>query len=191
MFCLSCGKEISDGAKFCSFCGVQQEDAESVKMYCAKCHKEFDTEMIFCDECGMKLSPKGHHGTTQPEAPPFNKQRSNKKQKPMEIGLASIYHGNKAIGMAMFSGTIYLYADRIETKAMLAESPSVFVKTEDIVDVSKGTFMLMWSSLILRLKSGEVFTITGAKVGSETINRAIKIINRGIFQALENNTKSN
>ena len=80
----------------------------------------------------------------------------------------------------MFSGTVYLYADRIETKAMLAGSPDVFVKMDDIAGVSKGSYMIIWSSLILRLKNGDIFTIAGATTGSETIDRAIKIINRCI-----------
>lgn len=173
MFCISCGKEIAEGSKFCSFCGAQQEkeEAKVQKMYCTKCRKEFDAEMMFCDECGMKLTS-------------FNAQETDGKL--MEIGMASIYRGNKSIGTAMLSGTVYLYADRIETKAMLGGSPDVFVKMEDIAGVSKGSYMIIWSSLILRLKNGDVFTIAGATTGSETIDRAIKIINRSISQAIDN-----
>lgn len=186
MFCISCGKEIAEGSKFCSFCGAQQEkeEAKVQKMYCTKCRKEFGAEMMFCDECGMKLSPNASFHAADSELTSFNAQETDGKL--MEIGMASIYRGNKSIGAAMFSGTVYLYADRIETKAMLAGSPDVFVKMEDIAGVSKGSYMIIWSSLILRLKNGDVFTIAGATTGSETIDRAIKIINRSIVQAIDN-----
>ena len=44
MFCVNCGAQLSDGAKFCSHCGVKQESSivktttnESAKLVPAKC----------------------------------------------------------------------------------------------------------------------------------------------------------
>lgn len=182
MFCISCGKEITEGSTFCNFCGAQQEKEKPKvqKMYCTKCRKEFDAEMMFCDECGMKLSSNVYFYAADSELTSFSFDAQSTDGKLMEIGMASIHRGNKSIGAAMFSGTVYLYADRIETQARLAGSPDVFVKMDDIAGVSKGSYMIIWSSLIIRLKNGDVFTITGATTGSETIDRAIEIINRCI-----------
>lgn len=210
MYCISCGKEIRDVATFCSYCGARQEKTKPAdeRMYCIRCEKEFDPDMMFCDDCGMKLTAKTQQRTVTLKeehsvAPRSAEKAAAKSQRSaavtkqehsadskngeslMEIGMASIYHGNKAMGSACFSGTVYLYEDRIETKGMLVNAPDVFVKMEEIAGVSKGTYMILWSSVILRLKNGEEFTIAGATTGAEAIDRAITIINRGVLKATE------
>ena len=148
------------------------------KMYCNRCQKEFDADMMFCDECGMRLSSNAN----------FNNEESCIDDgRLMEIAMASIYRGNTSIGTPIFAGTIYIYADRIERKAMLGDIRDVFVKMEDIVEVDKGNYMLVWSSLILKLSNGDVYTLSGATTGTETINRAYKIINDNIVQAAVDN----
>ena len=65
MYCISCGKEIRDGATFCSYCGARQEKTKPAdeRMYCIRCEKEFDPDMMFCDDCGMKLTAKTQQRT--------------------------------------------------------------------------------------------------------------------------------
>lgn len=185
MYCKACGKEIAKEAKFCSFCGtkLETEKPKIEKMICPKCNKEFDVEMMFCDECGARLIPDTQYNSGQEPShntySSFSEPQKNKDGKLMEM-MVSIYNGNRAIGVAIFSGTVYLYSDRIETKAMLAGAPEVFVRMDEISDVSKGSYMVIWSSIILRLKNGNVFTIAGAAPGSANIDRAIQVINNGI-----------
>ena len=51
MRCTKCGREASDGAKFCPNCGEKFSEAA----YCSKCGAKVDKEMIFCPECGNQL----------------------------------------------------------------------------------------------------------------------------------------
>lgn len=54
MTCGKCGKEVSDGAKFCGTCGafIQQE---KIVMVCPKCGFRTQEDMWYCEECGTLL----------------------------------------------------------------------------------------------------------------------------------------
>lgn len=53
MICRSCGKQLEDGTKFCSYCGAQQQG--NGKIRCHVCNAECDSDMIYCNSCGSKL----------------------------------------------------------------------------------------------------------------------------------------
>lgn len=55
--CIECGREIADGAKFCTYCGKNQ--AEQVPVSggadkCAKCKTPLKAGALFCSVCGTK-----------------------------------------------------------------------------------------------------------------------------------------
>ena len=61
MKCFDCGKELRDGAKFCSGCGKAQPIAQSAPapaaggVTCPKCGNVITTGKPFCSKCGTKL----------------------------------------------------------------------------------------------------------------------------------------
>ena len=59
MICNKCGKNVSDEAVFCSYCGnkteLQYEDLSV--LVCKQCKIHFDGGLSFCDRCGKKLVP--------------------------------------------------------------------------------------------------------------------------------------
>lgn len=58
--CVSCGKELATGSKFCKFCGAKQEQeapkpepaASADTVVCISCGKEIAANMKFCKFCG-------------------------------------------------------------------------------------------------------------------------------------------
>ena len=59
MKCTNCGKEISDGTKFCKYCGAQvkaQSDFNnSFTKICKKCGASLKEGTRFCDKCGTPV----------------------------------------------------------------------------------------------------------------------------------------
>ncbi|MBN1777452.1 MAG: SPFH domain-containing protein [Clostridiales bacterium] len=49
--CVSCGKRIAKGSKFCPHCGAAQSPQEKT---CTKCGAKMDADAKFCPECGQK-----------------------------------------------------------------------------------------------------------------------------------------
>jgi len=57
-FCLQCGNEIKEGAKFCAKCGVEVPatvQATPVEKKCASCGTVLKDGVKFCPKCGNKV----------------------------------------------------------------------------------------------------------------------------------------
>lgn len=77
MFCRNCGKQISDGVKFCSNCGMAQEisqpeiqDTQTVEQetrakLCKNCGVELNDGVKFCSECGTAIEARQTVASTQ------------------------------------------------------------------------------------------------------------------------------
>lgn len=52
MFCSHCGRQISDTANFCKYCGT---GTKPPKKTCPNCRHENDDNSIYCEECGTKI----------------------------------------------------------------------------------------------------------------------------------------
>ena len=98
----------------------------------------------------------------------------------MQINATSVYSGTKAAGVEILSGTIYIFADRIDTKSNISPSLKTFLKMSEIQSVSKSKYMHMWSSIVINLKNGDAYTLASASAGSAAIDRALQIINKNI-----------
>ena len=59
MRCEACGKEISDGARFCRFCGAKIEPPKPEKRFCAQCGAELGESAKFCKKCGAPAASAG------------------------------------------------------------------------------------------------------------------------------------
>lgn len=80
MYCQKCGKELSEGVRFCSGCGDAVSEAEissnrtqtdteySQVSFCTKCGKELSGDEAFCSSCGTQLVKRGY---TRDEAGTF------------------------------------------------------------------------------------------------------------------------
>ena len=58
--CPNCGKQLSEGALFCSGCGTKFEEnfvkiEKSVRVICSNCGTELDPDVAFCPNCGSKV----------------------------------------------------------------------------------------------------------------------------------------
>ena len=65
MICRNCGKEIINGAVFCSFCGVRTTESENQvqenndnqeSQHCKKCGAKLKNGAIFCNKCGVSVT---------------------------------------------------------------------------------------------------------------------------------------
>lgn len=70
MNCPKCGKEVTDGATFCKYCGSSISPRKQV---CQKCGKENDEDALFCEGCGSSL--------VQEEKVPAKKDPKKTKEK--------------------------------------------------------------------------------------------------------------
>ncbi|MBQ7485733.1 MAG: TM2 domain-containing protein [Oscillospiraceae bacterium] len=51
MVCVSCGKELADGAVFCPSCGAGQPKMK----LCKHCGQQIDAECVICPKCGRQV----------------------------------------------------------------------------------------------------------------------------------------
>ncbi len=49
LYCRNCGKEISDEASYCLYCGARQKD-----IFCRECGKKIPSNAVFCPHCGSR-----------------------------------------------------------------------------------------------------------------------------------------
>ena len=54
-YCRNCGKQISEGTKFCTGCGAPQVDDTPQTVFCRFCGSEIDSDCIICPKCGKQV----------------------------------------------------------------------------------------------------------------------------------------
>jgi hypothetical protein len=52
--CSRCGADLTSGARFCPFCGMEQKE-EPVAVFCEACGTELTPTQLFCHVCGKKI----------------------------------------------------------------------------------------------------------------------------------------
>lgn len=75
-FCISCGKEISSGARFCGLCGTEQ--LVNIKS-CKKCDRKLEENEKFCPDCGTSTA---HPPEKQAASKPSKSQSKEEKLTP-------------------------------------------------------------------------------------------------------------
>ena len=77
MNCKNCGKELREGAAFCSFCGTEVEKNQ----HCLYCGNEIDNEAAFCSHCGIPIkkdeAPKTVVENSEPELTDESESKEN------------------------------------------------------------------------------------------------------------------
>lgn len=58
MYCIHCGTENPDNAKFCNHCGIPLDATKTIKLRCERCgatmESDKDNVSIYCPHCGSK-----------------------------------------------------------------------------------------------------------------------------------------
>ncbi len=173
MFCTQCGKELREGALFCSNCGAPLAK-EPVGKVCPACGASAEEDMIFCDRCGSRLIRK----TGEPAAPvpplpvppapvppppvppepvPPTPVPPGPSRELVTMKMMSWYKGETKVGIAKASGTLTVFTDRVELKkqmgnAAAALSPIAFVA--GAAKAAKSAAEVFWMRDIVEAKEG-------------------------------------
>jgi len=213
MFCIKCGKELSQEARFCAYCGQAVQKPEPVVMLCPNCGREFDEDKIYCETCGYKLQPKGRQHTAKlqskkPQIPipvpkpavqpkPTPQPQPITQAAPMVLNLMSQYVGEPSVGVAKATGKLSIYPDRMvfdkqmgnalgnafglvgmlaaQKKAQKEGKQEIYLFS-DLAWVKRGKYAGTMPTLVIGLKTGEVFSFAGGAL-TQSIDRAIAAIN--------------
>lgn len=137
MICSGCGKEISDNANFCSFCGNRVE--KSVTKKCPECGRSRDARYVFCEYCGTLLVEQGFQGdydqvqkrdmksqsvdVVSEQICSASEQHDDCSDKVIKrIKMVNQYEGEQALGIAKATGELCVYKDRIVFKKQMGNA---------------------------------------------------------------------
>lgn len=195
MFCENCGKQMSETAKFCSYCGKPVRAAEkAVGKMCPSCGWKGEADRVYCEECGTLLveteSPAGKKSDNVKVVLKENIKSSgfhnSAGQLLKTVNLMSYYEGEPTLGMAKATGTLHVYDDHVEFIKKLGNAAgAVFgavgmalaskkVKSDpvdrydykDIFEVRIGKYAGVYNTLVLVMNSGTVSSFVPAAPGS-------------------------
>ncbi|MEQ2040984.1 zinc ribbon domain-containing protein [Mediterraneibacter gnavus] len=98
MICPKCNADNSDGAKFCSQCGIPLERKE-IRQQCLNCGEELDEDYKFCSKCGRKIDESEQKLILEENIPSFIPGERDQEEK-------SLKKNQKVIGI--FAGLTVL-----------------------------------------------------------------------------------
>ena len=166
MYCMSCGGQLPDGARFCRYCGAPQTD----------------------DAMGGQ---QVYRQPVYPQQPSYSQPQTGKRQTGallLEAGKVSRYSGDKGIGTITGTGDLTVYDDRLEflkksgdqsgymfgpiIGAAMAmndakKNPVDVYRFRDIKSVRKGKYAGMKETLILELSNGKSVSFVPASKKSD------------------------
>lgn len=129
MFCMNCGKQIEDSAKFCGYCGTPTKR----KKVCPSCGREMGEQMVYCSFCGTKADAS----KTVSEAPKatrmsmvqqntYNPAPAAYYQSEGKLKTADVtwYKKEVKIGFSEAYGTLTVYRNRLELKKKMGSNKS-------------------------------------------------------------------
>lgn len=87
--CVSCGAELTEGAKFCEKCGHAVEQKKDAEQYCSVCGEKIEEGTSFCIKCGHAFSEdvKGSESTE------FNEEPIKEKPGPEKVAETPVQPG--------------------------------------------------------------------------------------------------
>lgn len=211
MFCSKCGHLIGEGERFCTRCGTPVTQSQQhlcpecgavvseEAIYCGKCG-------TFVGKNSSPVSPQpnpgfsvgntgtgpqpnpgffgGNTGTTPQPTPGKDDffDSVSHSQELKKYSMISLYEGETSFGVAKATGTLTVYADRLElAKKMgnalgnLSLAGMVIAKNQmkkegsqtevyymkDILDAKLGKYAAVFPTLILTFTNGRTITLTG------------------------------
>lgn len=163
MKCTKCGALLGSNDKFCGQCGTPvAQDA-----FCPHCGAKLQPNQIFCTTCGMKLDNGAPAADVQTDwggiPQPLREEGTGKLLRKMN-GVTKFF-GEPAVGVANKIGTLTVYDNRVEFSRKagftLAGTVSAMAKSEvetyyfsDVAEITTGTYLAMYTTLVLKLKNG-------------------------------------
>ena len=200
MFCEKCGKQISQDAKFCAFCGV----AVLSKKVCPTCGQGVEPNMLYCSSCGTKLNGmvSSQQNFAEREIPrePVTGRNScgTLETNPLATAQLNWYEGDVSIGIVKAEGIFSVYRDRIEYKktrggagtyafglvsmaisaSRAKKEDAIVFWMDEIADVRESSYM-MCTALVLELKNGQKYTFSQV-MQTDNIRNCITFIKRYI-----------
>lgn len=176
MKCGSCGYQAKAESPRCPRCLSAFTPEKRRRKACLTCRKRHETDRVFCPDCGHLLQAVRLQG-----------------QELARIRSASMYAGEKRIGIPQATGDVVVLDDRVEFIAaegtgmsrmlgalgrMVGEAPeggAACFWLGDIVSAEAGRSAGVLPALVLRLKDGRVFSFF-ALAGAEAVRQAVVMI---------------
>lgn len=162
MKCTKCGAQLGGNPKFCEQC----KTPVIRDVFCHSCGTRLQLGQGFCTTCGMKfddslLEPCGGMNSEVTSPNPEIKGTGKLLRKMSGI---TYFVGEPAVGVANKVGTLTVYDNRIEfmRKAglSLVGTLSARAKAEvetyyysDVISITTGTYLAMYTTLVLKLKN--------------------------------------
>jgi len=112
MFCINCGKELPDDAKFCSGCGkqieVKKEETVNTVPVCSSCGEKLISGNKFCTKCGATIEGLSNNQNNSNEATKED-QNFEQSKRLWEEGLRLRDNGSLDSAIQKFTESINLY----------------------------------------------------------------------------------
>ncbi len=164
MICKNCGKELSEGTKYCGGCGTSTEASKTLRT-CPKCGIRTTYDQMYCENCGTLLEEdKVSHNSRGAFV--------------REFKLYSYYEGQPTVGISKSMGTLRLYDNRVEYEKSFGNAassmfglaglavgrksakkdPIVNYYYNDIADVKVGKYAGVYNTLVIVMKTGRSFS---------------------------------
>lgn len=159
-------------------------------MFCTHCGKEILAGSKFCGNCGK---PVPTANDPVPAPPPITQAAGTLLARLKSV---SKYEGTPTAGYSEATGTLLVYTDRLEFKkrgssALLARSgviglalsaglaktsPVEVFELEQIAELREGKYMGIYNTLVVSLKSGEVWSFCPTLPGSAEPKKVISVL---------------
>lgn len=177
MKCVKCSRRVRAGLPRCPGCGAVFTEADIRRKRCTECGKNAEQDRIFCPDCGHLLEKVLLQG-----------------QELVRLRSASMYTGERAIGIPQATGDLIVRDDRVEfipvegtgmgrmlgaLGRMMTEAPehreTETFWLEEIRAVEAGRAAGLVPSLTLRLTDGRIFSFS-AMSNAGGVNAAAAMI---------------
>ena len=181
MECGKCGRLIPEGGRFCNNCGT----AIRKRKLCPQCHYIDAENKVYCAQCGSLLQTIWLRGKTL-----------------RRLTRMSLYEGTPKMGIAKGTGELILMDDRLCFTNELGDTMGTVFDAigmtgsaqkakrnlfwefsyKQIAEVSQGKYAGMFTSIVIRLQDGRIFSFSGS-VSNNTIMDAYGLLEEYIRYA--------
>lgn len=197
MICPSCGKELSDGTKFCGYCGKTIPTGEAAGKVCPSCGQTAGPDQVYCANCGALLVAQAAQIKAPEPAPqPHASQPARSTGVVLKRITMSLYEGEPTVAPSKATGSLVVYDDRIEfdkkwgnsaltslgligvaaAAKKVRQNPVETYYFRDIVAARVGKYMGVYNTLVLQLSSGRTISFAPALPGSGEPQEILSII---------------
>lgn len=185
MRCKQCGAEMGDGVRFCSQCGTQM----SQNTFCVSCGAKLLPGQMFCTNCGLKIDDSAiRHDSEVESAKEYAKSVGGDTGKLIrKISSVTKFQGKPVLGVANKIGILAIYEDRVEfvrkggltlatTISSLAKNQIEAYYFSDLISVTTGNYLAIYTTLVLNLKNGNSISFCPAIPGTKDMETVANLL---------------